>query len=868
MKLQLRIIHLIAPLVPRRFRDRWRQEWVAEIEHRESLLSRWRRFDQRDKLETAQRALGAFHDALWLQPRRLEEDMFQDLRFGGRMLVKHPWFTAIAVITLALGVGANTAMFSVVYAVLLRPLSFPEPERVLSVGGWFGSDREQGVTPADFLDYREQNRSFIQLAASISDGLSMNLSGDGAPERLKGAAVTTNYLDVFGVKPFLGRSFVADEPPTSVVLSHALWTRRFGANPAIIDQQITIDGRRSTVIGVMPPGFRYPAGAEIWSTFDFPADLKSPFRSRELHFLRPIARLKAGVTLSQAQADVSTIASRLQALYPKTNTKESLFLSPLHERLVGHVRTALLTLLGAVLCVLLIASVNVASLMLARSAMRQKEIAMRAALGASRLRIVRQLLTESLLLAILGGMGGVLLAKWGVRLLISLSGDNLPRAGEIQLNGTVFGFALGVSILTGLFFGLAPAFQLSRQELTEALKEGGRSGGGARHRMLNLLVVAETALAVVLLLGAGLLLNSFYRLRQVSLGFDEKNLLTANISLPNPYTASEKKIAFFSQLQARIAALPGVEAAGMVTELPLASQSSDFGFKIAGRPEPAPGQGPNADIRNVNDEYFRAMRIPLLLGRGFTQAEVMENAKVLLISEILAKRYFAGENPIGQRISSAMLGPEPYEVIGVVGDVRHRGPAVDVRETLYFPTLRLGWTNLVIRTAADPASLAAAVRREVAAIDPTQPVANIKTMEQWISDSIAAPRFQTTLLGVFSTLALLLAIIGVYGVMSYAVQERTQELGVRLALGARGRNVIAMIVRQGMKIAAAGAAIGVLAALALTRFIKDLLYGVGAADPMTYTGVILSTLGVAFIACLLPAIKATKVDPMIALRRD
>jgi len=757
---------------------------------------------------------------------------------------------------------------------LLRPLPFAEPERLLWFGGWMGNDIEQGVTPADFLDYREQCQSFTLIAASVSDGIAMNLSGGGDPERLNGGMVTANYLDVFGLKPALGRTFVAEEGlegnERGVVLSYALWQRRFGADPAILNQKITLDNRKVTVIGVMPPQFQYPAGVEIWLPFSFPASMQSPFRSREFHFLRPVARLKPGVSRAQAQAEVETIARRLQALYPKTNANQSLFLWPLQERLVGNIRLTLLTLLGAVGCVLLIACANVANLLLARASARGREIAVRSALGASRGRVVRQLLTESLALAALGGLGGMLLAKWGVKLLVALSADYLPRADEVRINATVFGFTLAVALLTGLLFGLAPALQSARLDLTEALKEGGRgAGSGARrHRTLNLLVVGEVALAMMLLIGAGLLINSFARLQQVSPGFDEKNLLTARIDIPNPYGQPEKKQQFFEQLQQRVAALPGVEAVGMVTELPLANQSANFKFKIEGRPEPAPGQDPDADIRNVNHDYLRAMRIPLLKGRLFTETDVRENAKVVLISEELARRYFTGEEPLGQRILAGSLSRESYEIIGVVGDVRHRGLARGLRQTLYFPSLRLGYANLVIRTANDPVSLAAAVRREVAAIDPNQPVANIKTMERWVSESVAQPRLRTLLLGLFSGAALLLAMVGIYGVMSYAVSQRVHELGVRMALGARGGDVLRLVISQGMRLALAGAAIGLAAAFALTRLIKDLLFGVRATDPLTFATIALLLTGVALVACYLPARRATKVDPMVALRHE
>ncbi len=744
------------------------------------------------------------------------------------------------------------------------------------VGGWGRTreDKEQGVTPADFLDYREQSRSFAQFAASISDSVPMNLTGDGEPERLNGALVTANYLDVFGVKPALGRTFVAEEGEEGsdrvVVLSDGLWRRRFGADPNIVNQAITLDGRKLTIVGVMPPQFQYPRGVEVWKPFAFAGSPQSPFRSREFHFLRPVARLKPGVTIAAAQAEVETIASRLEALHPKTNANQSLFLMPLQERVVGNIKLPLLVLLGAVGCVLLIACANVANLLLARAASRHKEFAVRAALGAGRGRVIRQLVTESLMLALLGGALGVLLARWGADLLAAFGADNLPRVDEVGINGSVLTFTLAVALLTGLLFGLAPAWQSTHLDLTEALKEGGRGiGGGARRRRtLNMLVIGEVALAVVLLVGAGLLVNSFVKLRQVSTGFDEKNLLTVRIDLPDPYARPEEKAMFFEQLQQRVASLPGVEAVGMVTELPLARQSADLPFKVEARADQNSGGDGYADIRNVNHDYFRAMRIPQLKGRNFTEAEVHENAKVVVISEVLARRFFAGEDPLGRRLRVELLSKEPYEIIGIVGDVRHRGLNIEVRQTVYFPTLRLGYANLVVRTTTDPTGLAAAVRKEVTAVDPNQPVANVKTMEQWVSESVAQPRFRTVLLGLFSAVALVLAVVGIYGVVAYAVTERTHEVGIRLALGARGRDVLRLVVGQGMKLTLCGVALGLAASLALTRLMSSLLFGVTAHDPVTFAGVTLLFATVALVACLIPARRATKVDPMIALRYE
>jgi putative ABC transport system permease protein len=528
----------------------------------------------------------------------------------------------------------------------------------------------------------------------------------------------------------------------------------------------------------------------------------------------------------------------------------------------------LLVLLGAVGCVLLIACGNVANLLLARWASRQREIALRSALGAGPGRIVRQLLIESLMLAVLGGACGVLLAKWGVALLVALSAGYFPRADEIRVSASVLGFTLAMTVLTGLLFGLAPALQSLRFNLTDSLKEDGKgAGAGAqRRRVLNLLVVGEMALAVVLLTASGLLLNSLIRLQRVSLGFDERNLLTVRIDLSQPYAQLEKKAAFFELLQQRVAALPGVGAVGLVSELPLAGQSADLPFNLEGRSAQDPGPSGHADIRSVDHEYFRTMRIPLLKGRSFTEAEVRESARIVVISDVLARRYFADEEPLGKHLRIDLMSKEPYEIIGIVGDVRHRGLDMELRQTIYRPTLGMGWANLVIRAATEPANLAVAVRKEVAAIDPTQPVANVKTMEQRVSESVSQPRFRTWLLGAFSVVALILAVVGTYGVTSYSVAQCTRELGIRMALGAPRRTVLALVLGRGMRLAGIGMVTGLAVALALTRVLRSLLFEVSPTDPLTFVMILLLLGMVALVACWLPARRAARIDPMVALR--
>ena len=867
------LIKFIGLVVPSRLRADWRQEWEAELRYRELLLADWDKLNWKTKLDLLRRSLGAFWDALLLQPQRLEDEMFQDLRYGVRMLVKNPGFAFVAVLTLALGIGANTAIFSIVNAVLLQPLPFSEPDRLVWVWGNIrNGGRTASVSPLDYLDYRAQNTSFEHFAATFSVPASFNLTGSGDPERLQGQAATGNFFQALGVNASLGHTFLLEneEPGRDqvVVLSHKLWQRRFGGDPSLIGKTLSLDGKTFEVIGVMPAEFNYPRGAELWTPMNF--QIAAGMKQRKAHFLRPVGRLKPGVTLAQAQADMDAVAARMEAQYPESNTGWNLRMVPLREQLVGNIRPTLRVLFGAVGLVLLIACANVANLLLVRASSRQKEIAVRMALGAGRFRIVRQMLTESMLLALAGGTLGVFLAASGVNLLVAFSGNDIPPTAHIGIDGVVLGFTLAVSLLTGILFGLVPALPATQPaRLSETLKEGGRGRGSSRSRTRNLLVVLETAIAVVLLIGAGLLIRSFNRLQNVGPGFDAANVLTLRIDLPrDKYNLPEKAALFWGQLQERLAALPGVEAVGMNTELPLSGQPNDTPFTVEGRPPVQPNQQFGADFRRVNQDYLRSLRIPVKRGRNFTPQEVRQSAHVVLISEALVDGVFPGEDPLGQRLLLGLNEKTPFEIIGIVGDIRHRTLEADPFPTMYLPVPDTGWTNLTIRVAGDPLSLAAAVRKEVQAIDPDQPIAAVRTMEQVVAESLGAPRYRTLLLGLFAFVAMLLAAIGIYGVISYAVAQRTHEIGIRMALGAQPLAVHRLVIGQGVRLALVGVGVGLIGAVALTRLLAGLLFGVTATDPLTFIGVAVILAVIASLACWIPARRAAKVDPMIALRHE
>jgi putative ABC transport system permease protein len=806
---------------------------------------------------------------------RFLDEMRQDLHYGARMLVKQPGFTLIAVLTLALGIGANTAIFSVVNAVLLCPLPYQTPDQLVVLWETHPQtmlrNERSNVSPANFIDWRDQSRVFEQVAA-LDGQRGFNLTTGGEPERIQGARVTASLFSLLGVRPCLGRSFLPEEDQAGqsrvILLSHGLWQRRFGSDPGVIGKTLSLNLSSFTVVGVMPREFNFPEEVEFWTPMAFNAD---ELKTRDFHYLNVIARLKPGVTLRQAQAEMTTLARRLEQQYPASNAKRSVQIASLHEHLVGNVKLALLVLLGAVGFVLLIACANVANLLLARVATRQREIAIRLALGATRLRLVRQLLTESVLLALLGGAFGLLMASWGVHLLIRLSPSNLPRLTEVSIDGRVLGLTLTLSILTGLIFGLLPALQAARFSLNETLKESGRGAEGARqHRARSMLVIAEVALSLVLLLGAGLMIRSFMQLNRVNPGFKPDHLLTVRLSPTiSKFRNEDEGIAFYQQVIERVGALPGVVSVGAVTHPPMSNINLHLDFAVEGRPAAATGEKTSAEARAISPGYFETMGIPLLKGRDFTLHDHKQSARVAIINETMARQYWPNEDPMGKRLTMESEDA-PRQIIGVVGDVRHWGLDQGARAEMYWPLFQnpLVFMTLMVRTTSDPASLAAPVRREVSGIDKDQPVYSLKPMGQLVSDSVAQQRLNLLLLTIFAGVALALAAIGIYGVMAYAVTQRTREIGVRIALGAQASDVLKLVIGQGIMQTLVGLAVGLVASFALTRLMKNLLFGVSATDPRTFVFTTLLLAGVALVACYLPARRATKVDPLLTLRRE
>ncbi|MGA8151829.1 MAG: ABC transporter permease [Terriglobales bacterium] len=803
------------------------------------------------------------------------ETLLQDVRYGWRMLRKSPGFTAIAVIALALGIASTTAIFSVVDVVLLHPLPYPDASRILSVGESQRSTGEGGgaASPANYLDWAAQNHVFAHMAASR--GWPVNLSGGARPQRVQGTMTSPDFFSLFGVPPILGRTLLPDDNRPGndhvVVLGSGVWKRLFGSDRALVGQNITLNGEPYTVVGVMPASFNPDEYGELWlpSRWGVPANPlrpdEDPRTIRDSHYMDAWARLKPGVTLQQARQEMDAIALRLEKQYPNSNNDTGVSLIGMQDNVVSDIRPTLLLLLVAVAFVLLIGCANVANLLLARATTRTKEVSIRAALGASRLRVIRQLLTESVVLALMGGVAGVLLAAWAVPALLAMSPPDIREFAAIGVNREVLGFGLLVSLLSGIVFGLAPALQASRWNLNESLKEGERGSTASHGRTRSVLVVAEVGLSLILLVGSGLLVKSFVRLMQVDPGFDGSRLLVFNVGLP-PSTTPPQQDDFYHQVVERLQALPGVQSAGAVSRLPLAGGNSSRSFKV-----PGSDKDYDADIRVSTPSYFQTMGIALLKGRTLSEQDAHSPVQVAVINEALARDVFPGEDPVGKYIVN--FGPlsEKIQIVGVVGNVRHVGLETAPRPEVYLAFGQAHWPSafMVVRSkTSDPLALAVAAQNAVGSVNKDIPLANLRTMQDVIAQSVLRRRFAMLLLSIFSGLAMLLAGIGLYGVMSYTVSQRTHEIGIRMALGAQKRDVLKLVVGQGMKLAALGVAAGVVASMLLTRLMASLLFGVSARDPFTFGALAVLLAVVALIANYVPARRAAKVDPMVALRYE
>ncbi|MGH9853935.1 MAG: ABC transporter permease, partial [Blastocatellia bacterium] len=798
-----------------------------------------------------------------------------DLRFGARMLLKQPGFTLIAVLTLALGIGANTAIFSIVNAALLRPFPYKAPERLVILRERV-SDGGAGFSPSypNFADWRVQNTVFDSISA-VRQNESFNFTGAGEPERLQGRLVSAEFLSTLGIKPLAGRDFLAEEDRAgatpAVILSYGFWQRRFGNDPGILGKQLTLNNQSFTVVGITPPDFQYGEAADVTVPIGLQAERFRP-RGRDPG-TGVVARLKPNVSQQQAETELNMIAARLEQQYPETNKGRRVVITPLHEATVGDVRQPLLILLGAVGLVLLIACANVANLLLVRASARQKEMAVRAALGASRRAIIRQLLTESILLAALGAALGILLAFWGTSFITAQLPEGVPRLQEARVDAPVLIFTLAVSLLTGLLFGLAPALQASRPNLTEALKEGERGSSGRRQWLRSVLVVGEVALTLTLLVGAGLLIQSFWRVLQVDPGFKAQNLLTLQVSVNNP--DGQQVANFFEQLQQNVRNLPGVKSVAVSNGLPFDTANYP-GFIIEGRSSP---NDRGAALRyTVSPAYFQTMGIELLKGRLFAAEDTRDSPLVTVINEVLARQYFPNEDPLGKRIRQPSPDSPSLEIVGIVRHVEHynldRGQK-SVQPQFYtnfnqtpLQSVGRGRINLLVGAEVEPLSLAAAARGQIAALNKDQAVFNVRTMEQIVAQSVAPRRFSMLLLTVFAVVALALASLGIYGLMSYAVAQREREIGVRMALGARRSDVLKLVIGQGLKLAFIGVALGLVASVMLTKTMENLLFGVSATDPATFAAIALLLIAVAMLACWLPARRATKVDPLTSLRHE
>jgi cell division protein FtsX len=929
VKPHLWLIRLIGVIVPRRLRAGWRQEWEAELRYRETLMADWDRLDWRNKLALLWHSLGAFMDALWLQPRRWEDEMIQDLRFAIRTLAKNKVFTFVAIITISFGIGANSAIFSIAYSALLSPLPYPQSERLVASAMTPEINRsDRLLTAREFVELSNQNHLFQHV--STFEGREFTLTGRCATERLKGQRISQEFLALFGVQPNPGRAFSIEEFQTGhdqvALISHRLWQTRFNADTNFIGQSITLQQKSYIIIGIIPPDFNIFPDTDILLPWAFGAEeLSNPY----CFCYRLIARLKPGVTIQRAQSEMSAPGTRIY---------------PLRELLVRDFRPTLFVLWGVVGIVLLIACANFANLLLARAATRRKEVAIRMAIGARRGRIVRQLLTESVLLAISGGAIGLLFAHFGAAALLAAGPLNLPQSNldalpsylpeldKVGINGWVTAFTFGVALLTGLIFGLAPALRLSKPDLNSFLKEGPAVSAAGfrlwrRQRLQSLLVVAEIALALVLLVGAGLLVRSFWQLQQITPGFQAEKLLTIQLQFPwYRFREYSQMISFIERMTKYLEGLPGVQSVGATSSLPLIGKENIGGFGVEDEEElsitpelynkppgidfpPDPLRDPKfprlylwARTVNVSPEYFRTMRIPLKQGREFDKFDNEQSMPVAVINETMARRYWSGKDSTGKTLGDAIdkkLGRSkrrtlpglpssrnpPVTIVGIVGDSMHNALEKQPLPTIYRPLLQstrrkvdykeseallreLDHMGLVVRTTGRPEDLISAAQKQVRSLDPDQPALRIAAMEDILTRAVELPRFNMLLFGVLAGVALLLAAIGIYGLMTYLVAQRTHEIGIRLALGAQKSDVLFLVMKHGMKLAVMGMAIGLAAALALTRMIRSWLFGVSATDPLTFAGIIVLLTVVALLACYLPARRATKVDPLIALRHD
>ena len=809
------------------------------------------------------------------------DSIFKDIRYGVRGLLKHPGFTAIVVITLALGIGASTAIFSVVDSVLLRRLPYRNAERIVAIQELNPAGKRIQVTSANFLDWRAQNTVFEHLAAIRTTPVNLALADQA--ERVELAQTNANFFDVFGITPQYGRLFIPqDEQPGHqpvVVISDALWQQRFGADPSLVGKPITLDGRNYTVIGITPRGFQYPDKTQVWvPPLRLVPELyeqQDVTQTRGMGYLAAVALLRPGVSLPQAASEMETITARLRQQYPSTNNRRFNRVVSLHEHLVGDTNKLLWLLLGAVTFVLLIGCANVANLLLASGASRHKEMAIRAALCASRWRVMRQLFTESTILALTGGAVGLLIAYWGLAAITKLLPGDFPRLNEIHLDLRVLAFTFAASVLTGILFGLVPALQVSRSDVQDSIRESGRglSGSLRKSRFRQALIVGEVALSVVLLAGAGLLFRSFMRLQSVNTGFVSQQVLTARLTpAGTSYANNADYVRFYNNVLEKVTALPGVQDAGLINTLPL-EKGPTAAFRVEGRPETTPDKWPGANYRVVTPNYFRAMGIPIVQGRAYTDRDNETTPLVMIVNQELARTVFPGEDPVGKRINFGRVEngqPVWFEIVGVAANIRSLELREEPDSELYFAALQDMWPDmsLVVRSSVEPSSLSASVRHIVNEIDKSVPVSNVQTMEHVVSQSITQPRFNLFLLGLFSTVALLLSAAGIYGVTAYTVTQRTHELGIRLALGAQVSDVLKMILGQGMAVIGIGLVLGLVAAFGLMRLLRSLLFGVGENDPLTFVAITVVLFVVALLACYLPARRATKVDPLEALRAE